>query len=292
MIAVLLLALPSPGLGQSALEDAIKQYSGDAVKGYIQPVADMFGANMHAGYFQTASIPKTGFVFSFDIIGMASLVGDAQKTYTANAPPGFAPTTFQTATVFGGKGTEVSNTSSPSLRYKGSDGIFNTSVFPLAVPQVTIGSIYGTVGVVRFVALPKFGDDKVPTVSLWGVGLRHSVSQYFKMIPLDLAAGIYYDRFKAGDIVDFSGLMIGVHASKTFSILTVYGGLAWEKSSLNLKYTSTDPSVPLGVDISLDGANSVRGTVGVKLALGVFKIFADANVGSVTNFSGGIGFGY
>ena len=48
---------------------------------------------------------------------------------------------------------------------------------------------------------------------------------------------------------------------------------------------------PAGVDITLTGANNFRFTVGVGLSLGILKIFADANFGSVTNYSAGIGFG-
>lgn len=288
----LLLAWPASGRAQTTLEQAIEQYSGDAVKGYIQPVADMFGANMNAGFYQSAAVPKTGFVFAFDLIGMASLVGDAQKTYTAKAPPGFTPGEFKTATIFGGKGTEISHAIQTALKYKGSDGIFNTSLFPLFAPQITIGSVFGTVAIVRYMALPKIGDDKVPTISLLGIGVRHSISQYLGDIPLDLAAGVYYSRFSAGDLITYNGLSIGAHASKTLSVLTLYGGVAFEKSSLNLKYTSTDPLVPASVDISLDGANKFRATAGLKIQLAFFKIFADANLGSVTNFSGGIGFGF
>jgi hypothetical protein len=45
------------------------------------------------------------------------------------------------------------------------------------------------------------------------------------------------------------------------------------------------------VELSLDGENAIAFTVGAGLSFGVFKIFADVNIGAVTNFSGGIGFG-
>jgi hypothetical protein len=81
-----------------------------------------------------------------------------------------------------------------------------------------------------------------------------------------------------------------VEASKSLSILRVYGGLAWEKSSMELKYTPVNAAIP-AVDITLDGANNFRATIGLGLHIVFFSIFADANFGSVTNFSAGIGFG-
>lgn len=289
LLGVALLLSSGTALSQTDLENALKQYNGDAVKGYIQPVADLFGANMNSGYWHSAKMEKWGFHLNVDIVGMAAMVGDDQKSYDAPAPAGFSPSTFKTATVFGDKGTEIRN--SLGLSYKGSDGVFNTKVFPLAAPQLSIGYVYGTEAIVRYVALPKVGDEKVPQVSMWGIGARHSISQYLPSVPVDLAAGIFYDSFTAGDLINFKGLTFSAQASKSWSILTLYGGLAYESSKLNLSYTSTDPTVPASVDISLDGANKFRFTGGLCLSLGFMKLFADANFGSVTCYSGGIGFG-
>jgi hypothetical protein len=83
---------------------------------------------------------------------------------------------------------------------------------------------------------------------------------------------------------------VGAQAGKSFGIFALYGGLQWENSTLNLKYTYSDPTLTAtDVDLNLTGANSFRGTFGASLALGILQFFADANLGSVTNFSGGIG---
>jgi len=290
LILSTVLLMSGTAWSQTSLENAIKQYNSDAVQGYVQPVADLFGANMHSGYYHTAAILKSGFHLSLDFVGMAAMVSDDQKSYEAPAPPGFTPAKFQTATIFGEKGTLITDAAT-SLSYRGSDGVFNTKVFPLAVPQLSIGYVYGTEAIVRFITIPKLGEEDVPNITLWGIGARHSISQYIPDSPVDLAAGFFYNSFKAGDVIKFDGLSFGAQASKSFSILTLYTGLAWEKSSLNLAYTSTDPMTPLGVDISLDGANKFRFTGGLCLSLGFLKLFADANLGSVTCFSGGIGFG-
>lgn len=276
---------------QTELEKALKQYSAETVTGYIQPVADLFGADMHAGYYHNASIPETGFSLGFDIIVMGSVVQDAQKYYTANAPPGFAPLTFKAPTIFGGEATAVNHASIAGLQYKGSGGIVNTSIFPLAVPQLRIGTLYGSDLTLRFITIPSIGDSKFPVITLWGVGVRHSISQYIYQSPVDIAAGVYFNSFKIGDLMDFKGFAVNAQASKSIKILILYGGFAYESSKMNLKYTSTDPTVPGGVDITLDGANKFRFTLGVGLSLGILKVFADANFGSVTNYSAGIGFG-
>jgi hypothetical protein len=290
-LVVPLVLLCSQAFGQSGIENTLKQFSGDDVKGYIQPFADLFGANMNAGFYHNAEIPTTGFSLSLDIVAMGSVVGDDQKSYTAHTPAGFNPGTFTTATIFGEKGTLVKNASDTSLQYRGSDGIINTSLFPAAVPQLTIGSVFGTKAIIRFITTPKFGSNNdIPEVTLFAIGAQHSVSQYLPSFPVDLSGGIYYTTFKVGDIMKFSGVAIGGQVSKSFSVLRLYGGLAWEKTSMTLEYVSTAPGAP-SVKQDLDGANTFRVTGGVCLHLGFFNIFADVNAGSIMNFSGGIGFG-
>jgi hypothetical protein len=285
------LCLVVPASSQTDLETTLKQYNSETVKGYIQPLADMFGANMQAGFYHSAAIPSSGFHFSLQIIGMGSLLDDSQREFTAPTPSGWNPASFKTATIFGGKGTEVTNAAAPGLKYRGSDGIFNTKFVPLAAPQITIGSVFGTEASFRFVPIPKMSEGKFPSGSLWGVGLRHSISQYIDNSPLDIAVGGFMSSFTFGDLIDFKGYSFGVQASKEFSILILYGGVNYEKSDMNLKYTTTDPNAQPLVNINLGGANNFRATVGAGLSLWIIHLFADANFGSVTNFSAGIGFG-
>jgi|WetSurMetagenome_2_1015567.scaffolds.fasta_scaffold116704_2 hypothetical protein len=292
LCAIVCALMSSGAIAQTELENAIKQYGAETVAGYVQPVADLFGADMHAGYYHNAWIAQSGFSLGFDIVVMGSIVEDAQKFYVANTPPGFDPTTFKTSTIFGPKvGATVNHSTIAGLVYKGLGGVFNTSILPLAVPQLRIGSLYGSDLTVRFVTVPEIGEAKFPIITLWGVGLRHSISQYIPSSPVDIATGVYFNSFKVGDVMDFKGFAVNLQASKSIKILILYGGFAYESSKMNLTYTSTDPSVPAAVDIDLDGANNFRFTAGVGLSLGIIKVFADANFGSITNYSAGIGFG-
>ncbi len=276
---------------QTDLERTLEQFNSVNVQGYIQPVADLFGADMHTGYHHGADIERMGFHFRLDIIGMGAMVQDAQKTYTVLTPAGFNPGSFQAPTVFGGDKVIVQNATNALQTYSSpASGIINTSYFPLAVPQVTIGNIYGTQAQIRFVALPKTGNDKIPSIQLWGIGARHSISQYIPAFPVDLAAGVYYNSFNFGDLITFKGVALNAQASKSWSVLTLYGGLQWEKSSMDLSYTSTDVTAG-NVSITLDGANNFRFIGGLALDLGPIHLFGDANLGSVTTLSAGIGFG-
>lgn len=285
----LVLLLPSMSTSQTAVESALAAYGEENVKGYMQPFADLFGANLNSGYYRTAAVPVAGFHFEFDIIVMGAMVGDAEKKFNATAPSGFTPATFESATIFGDEGKVV--TDSPTrLTYRGADGVFNTTMMPMATPQIKVGSLYGTEFLGRFGYVPALGDNFEST-TLWAIGARHNLNQWFGTLPLDLSAAVYYSSLSTGELMKFNGLMVGAQASKEFGILTVYGGLGYQSSTLTLKYESTVPSAPGNVEITLDGKNNFAFTAGAGLSFGIFKIFADINVGSVTNLSGGIGFG-
>jgi len=276
----------------SSVEEALKQFVGETVKGYAQPVADLFGANLNSGFQHSASIGKNGFHFKFEIIAMGALVGDKQKTYSQKAPDGFEPATFETATIFGGKAAVVQGTgNSAGLTYRGTaDGVIDTPIMPLAAPQITIGDFYGTRAVVRLLPIPKVGDNGFPSGTFWGLGVQHSISQYLPSLPVDIAGHVFYSKVTLGDLIDASGISIGVEGGKSFSVLDVFAGVSWEKSSLKLAYTPTDVNFS-PVSIDFDGANSFRFTVGLGLNLGPISLFGDANFSSVTSFSAGIGFG-
>jgi hypothetical protein len=175
------------------------------------------------------------------------------------------------------------------LSYAGSGGALNATLFPLATLQLHIGSIYGTEVVIRGLPIPEISG--APKVTFFGAGIRHSISQYLVEFPVDIAAGVFFNTIKFGDLIEMKSFAFGAQASKSFSVLEIYGGFAYEKSSMDLTYGSTTAGGG-NVNISLDGANKFRGTIGLGLNLAILHLYGDANLGTVTNFSAGLGFGF
>ena len=282
-----LLLIGSTGKAQDPFQDAIKQLSSDNVRGYLQPFVNGLGANLNSGYYNTAQIGETGLHLQIGVVGMGTLVGDAEKVYNALPPQPYPQTPVQTATLFGGTGMTLNGPSGTSYQFQ--SGEVKTSMIPLGVPQLTIGNIYGTQAVIRYVPIPSI--DKFPKVSFFGIGARHSISRYIPEFPADIAAGIFYSKVSVGDIIDAHSLAFGAQISKSFSILTAYGGMQYESSSLNLNYTFSGSNPPSTVNLDMDGENKFRVTGGVTLDLLILHLNADINFGKVTVVSGGLGFG-
>lgn len=290
--AALSAVAPGRARGQSPLEDALAQYNAETVRGYIQPLVDLFGANLNAGFFTGPAGPKSKLTFGLSLVGMAAPITAKHKTYIANTPPGWSPSTFETATIFGGQGTTVTNANNPVLQYRGSDGLIDASFLPLVTPQLAVGGIAGTEAVVRYGRTPTLGNNnEIPNATLFSIGARHNVGRYLGILPIDLGLGVMYSSFTMGDIVKVTGVVIGVQGSKTFTLLTAYGTLAWEHTTMNLRYESTDPGASGSVNVDIDGANTLRTNLGLSLKLAAMRLFADVNIGSVMHYSGGLSFG-
>lgn len=287
--ALLLIASTSPA--QTDFEKAIRQYDGETIAGYMQPFADLFGANMQSGFYHSAEIPSEGFHISLHLIATGTFINDPRRSYQAPTPEGFSPLSFETATIVGGKGTIVPHATIPGFSFKGSDGIISSNLLSLVVPQLTIGSLFGTELSVRYVPMPKLGDGKFPSATLWGIGVRHSLSQYFTDSPAELAIGGFYNRFILGDYIDFRGYTASLQVSRKFAVFVLYGGLGYEVGRMELTYQTTDPQAPPAVDVILNSANSIRFTVGAAFDIQAMQLYADASFGAVTTLTIGIGFG-
>jgi hypothetical protein len=296
-LAAAFLICLNAGFSQSLFDDAVKQLSSDNVKGYLQPMVNSIGANMNSGTFRSAAIGSGSIHVDLRFIGMGTLIGDGEKMYAATPPTGaFDPAPVQTATVFGGEGTVIyDDPADPSVSYHFQNGQISTSLMPFAVPQLTVGDVMGTRAFVRYVPFPEM--DNVPKITLFGVGVQHSISRYFPDLPVDIAAGVAYQTFKIGDLMEAKAFNINAMASKAFSVVTVYGGFQYETSSVTVTYTYT--GIPLegqpansSLSVDMTGENKFRGTVGFDLDLVILDLNADISVGKVTTASAGLGFGF
>jgi hypothetical protein len=272
------------------VDDRFSFLGASEIKNFGKPLVTSFGMGMNSCSYYTAHIPKT-FGFSIGIRGMIILIPDDQKTFTPNLPNGYFSTNGneQTATFFGESGGI----------YAGPEGLItypsgiNESSVPLIFPQVTI-SFMGTELLLRYVPL-KIQDE---SITLFGIGIKHSISQYIPLFPLDLAVQVLYNKFTIGDIVKSTNLAFNAEASKTFGPFTAYGGLQYESSSLTFNYeikqdpNSGNPEIVKGGKVSadVDGDNKVRITVGGALGLGFFVLNVDYSIGSQSVASTGLTF--
>lgn len=126
----------------------------------------------------------------------------------------------------------------------------NLSTLIAAVPQVEIGSLYGTEAIIRFIPPVQF-DKNVGHFAFWGFGLRHSISQYFPERWFDMAIQAVYQGTNLTNTVGFTQAKLdanatiwsgNVHISKEWwEAVAVYTGINLERIDVTTAYTYTLP---------------------------------------------------
>lgn len=291
VILFFLLLFSSTSFSQNININSLQPTDAEA---YVKPLSTWFGTYFNSGAYYDADVPEV-FGFKFSIIGMWSVIPEDQKTFQPNPPDNAIGDVGPTATVFGNKGSY----------YLSSNGFYtypnglSLNAVPSGIFQFA-GSMFNTELLVRFFPKVKFDDARV---GFLGFGLKHEISSHFPQIPLDIAVQILINNFNFefddGDPVNYTkvksnNFAFNIHASKSFSVLTVYGGLQYESSSMDFSYyfEDTNNSYPASgnqiQNLSVDGDNNFRFTLGGAVKLGVFVINGDVNFTKFTTFTTGL----
>jgi hypothetical protein len=280
------------------IEDQLSIYTGDNGVGYLQPLADAVGTDLNSGLFQSAHIPKQSMYLSVEFRVMSVQFGDDDKTFEATTESGFSdPPMRATAPTVVGSGEAVYVENEAGARFYFPGG-FDLGAFTLAVPQIRFGSYYGTEAIVRYIAI-EVGDNEFGDGSLFGFGLRHSISQYLDPdFPVDLAGGFFWQKFHlgennaGGDLISSDALTFGVQASKRYgegaAYFEPYAGLALDRSSMDVSYEGEDETL---VDLDFGTDTTVRFTLGLAARLAFINAHAEYSLASQNSLSFGLAFG-
>ncbi|MCI0453333.1 MAG: autotransporter domain-containing protein [Candidatus Latescibacteria bacterium] len=299
LIALVFVAVPGVVTADDdgTVQNQISVYTGDNAIGYLQPLANAIGATLNSAFGYSAYIPKTSFHIGLEVPVMGLFFEDADKKFLATTESGFDPTTqVEVPTVVGdGSAVVVDGTGGAQFAFPGG---LQLNSFGLAVPQLRLSSLAGTEAVVRWVAYDQ-GDADVGKIDMFGIGGRHSISQYMGENPsFDIAVGLLYQTFEVGEndlgnpFVDSSALNIQAQASKRmpvgFATFEPYGVVQWESLDLDVQYSDTNDEP---VAVSMEAENSFRFTLGAGLNFVAGQVWADYSFSDVSNFSFGLALG-
>ncbi len=120
-----------------------------------------------------------------------------------------------------------------------------------AIPQLEIGSLYGTELLLRFI--PPINIDKnVGQFAFWGIGLKHSISQYFEKRMFDASVQVVYQGTHLENTIgvtnaeltsDGTIFNLNIQASKRYDgIVDVFGGISYETITIASSYKYVLPA--------------------------------------------------
>lgn len=160
--------------------------------------------------------------------------------------------------------------------------------FFTAMPQFSIGLPMNVEITFRGIKTQIEGDD----VQFGGFGAKVGFSEFIPLFPLALSAGFYSTNLIYGDQIEAKNTIMTLQASKSIPIITVYGGIGLESSSMSVdyRYEPEGLSTPIDVSFDLEGDNKTRIIAGLRLKLAVLSFHFDINSGEYTAYNAGVGF--
>lgn len=218
----------------------------------LQPYADALSSDMNSGLFHSAKVKK-GFSIYFGLKGTGTYVnGDNPVVKDANK---------------------------------------TLDILPMAIPQMQIGSIFGTELSARFLPSIKLGE--YGSVGMWGFGIKHGITSHFKKSPIDIAVGFSVNSLSIGDskdkdLVTASSFAANLQISKELSVFTLYTGVQYDKTSMDVKvnYNNTISTM------NYENDNNLKAIVGLNIKLGPVNLNGDYSFGKSNSVSAGFGFGF
>jgi hypothetical protein len=300
LLAVALAAAAGPVSAQ--LQDNLLGLSDANLAAYLDPLQGALSGTLNSAVFRSGFVPRQELELTVGVAAMAVSFNDGDRTYRPADPPGF--TSLQPAdvpTVIGPlTGTVVPGQDGLTRIYPGG---FNLDGFELAVPQASIGCLFGTRLLVRYFAIDLgdsgvgsdgssgSGDSDLKSFKYYGIGGQHSVSQWFPTLPVDLAAGAFYQDFKLGDdTVRLKALQLNLTASRQFGILQPYAGLGYDTIRLDVHAVDADEPAN-SVSLSLERRSNAHLTLGLLARLRVLALYGEFNAGAGTGFALGLDLG-
>ena len=274
---------------EAQLSDNLGALTGDNAKGYLGPLPKALSSTLNSAVFQTGNVPKNTFNLSLGVRVMGVGFSDDSRTYKPTPPPGFTPTQDVTPSTIIGSTTAVAQSGQGGTTLYHPGG-FDINEFAVAVPQLTIGSVFGTRAVVRWVSLD-LGDSDFGKFEYLGFGAQHSISQYFPGLPVDLAAGFFSQAFEIGDgLIKTDALMFNVTGSKRMGMLEPYAGLGWDTFDMDVAYKSTTTPGD-NIAIKFDKESNAHLTLGIQALLGFTRLSAELDIAAETGAAVGLSLG-
>ncbi len=303
----------------AGIQEKLEKFGEENGKEYLKPFVTAYGTNFNSGLYNTAKVLKP-FKFGIFINIMLAFVPDEDNTFLPTRPDLsmeynnqpyylYEEPTEETATVFGDEGGSILYNSdldaipgidTSNLNIDLPKGA-NLPAVPLLVPQLNIGLPAGNELMIR--GFPKYEVNKdIGKVGFWGIGLKHSISQYIPLVPIDIAVQGVYQSLYVGDIIELSNLAFNAEISKRLLVWTLYGGLGFEQTKLKTEYeteimvynedSNAFVSEPLDIDFEIEGDNNFRTTFGIRYSLILLKLYADYTISKYSVFNVGIGISF
>lgn len=298
-----LATIPVASATAEELEGLLEDVTGQYARAYLAPFTHTFGPNLNSGVYHTAAIPASRLTIDFGVKVMATHLAAEDQTFQTvihdvdlgDYDPMY---TGQTGDIVMSGPTVFGDTDTPGTvaGYVGGlqvfsqeaiEGLIDTRYSPMAVPQASVGGIAGLRATVRW--LPEVDLSDLGKTMLFGYGLQLSGNVLMPELPFDVMVGFFRQSVDVGTLIQTDANSMFVAASKSFALLTLYGGYAKEDSEIAIAYTYSGNDA--NVAFTVDDTQESRLTLGATLNV-LAKLNVEMAHGDLTTYTAGLMFGF
>lgn len=277
---------------QAQVDERLAAYTGRNAKGYLAPLVDAFRSNLNTGLFHSAHIPRGGFFVSLEANATATFFGEDSRTFTATTEGDFLPEQSTTAPTVVGDNNAVFVDGVAGTQFAFPGGFDIDHVWFL-YPQVRVGSWLGTEAMGRFI-MHEAGVPELGNVTVWGAGLRHSVSQYLEQVrPVDLAFALTWqsarlDDERGRDVLMSDVLSASVQSGVAFGNAYPYAGVTvnWFELAVDYEFEEDIGLEPFRLDFDYEAAFQM--TLGIAYRLGGISAYGEYNLADESSLATGL----
>ena len=274
LVVVFVSILSNRAESEDNLENIIREmlkndYPVTYVQSYMQPFATAFGTTMITGIYHRAYTKE----FPHGDLGIKAI-----RIHIPDQDQFFIYENEKVPTVFGPVTNDSSHTTGTGLKK-----------YTLPIYQLNFGMFSGFEVMIRG---NKYTIPEIGTMEFWGLGVRYGMSDIIPMtiIPLDLSVQVIYHTYSMGDWLNSGTFAMNLQTSTDLKVIpvTIFGGIGYESTSLKL---STDKIPEIGSsaigDISINGKNKLRATIGAGVTILLFNIHFEFNYGEYNSAAAG-----
>jgi hypothetical protein len=181
-----------------------------------------------------------------------------------------------------------------TLPIGGFEAISDLSFLPLAAPQLSLGTVFGTRVTFRY--LPSITlDEELGKFKFFGFGIQHNPGVFLPTpLPFDVGVGYFTQTLEIGTLFKAKTTAFGLNVSKKLGLgpinITPYAGYMLEKSTIDITYDFIVDTEEINVAFELEGENRSRLTLGLSIRLLMLNFNADYNIGKYNSVTVGVMF--
>lgn len=271
---------------RTTIEDYLDAYLGTNARPYLQPLADLVTSNIHTGVWDWAAISKDKLYVKIKAQGMMSIPIEDMRDFSGTTSGDFTPVTTVNAPTIIGDESAIIITGDNNNTYVFPGG-YDLNELILGTPQLTIGGFLNTEISGRFLAIPF--NNNIGDVDLWGLGIRHSLSNYFEDSPIDLSVGYFHHHLHAGNYLNSNQNLYSLMIGKSGPVLSGHISANYQTGLHNVDYMYEDGATQYDVNMDVENSHPWLWEVGAGMKLGPVMINGAVSYSYFPTFALGAG---